>query len=160
MHQRKPIKSQPHFNLLPPAKRIALLCCMGLPLSAALTPVLAEQYDSLGKRDPFVTLTRSAPVEALEVVPPPPLANRPPGLAGLLVSEVSVAGMASNSSQDLVILKGVDNFTYFASKGSKLFDGYLEDIMGEKIVFKREVQYTRGDKKIYTVVKSVYTEEK
>lgn len=119
----------------------------------------AQQYDSKGKRDPFLSLKNTQQEEAPRILEPPPLDKRPPGLSGLLISEVSVTGMAANNAAKLVILKGTDSFTYFAREGSKLFDGYLAEISTEKVTFVRELVDTRGNKKTTKVVKRLYTED-
>lgn len=127
-----------------------LLC--GVTLAAQ---VRGQKYNSRGKRDPFLDLEAARKEQAPKVLEPPPLTERPPGLSGLLISEVSVAGSASNSAVKLVILKGIDDFTYFAQVGTKLFDGHLEGISGDKVIFVREVVDTRGKKRTTKVIKKV-----
>lgn len=119
----------------------------------------AQQYDSKGKRDPFVSLRNLQQDEAPRILEPPPLEKRPPGLSGLLISEVNVTGMAANNTARIVILKGTDSFTYFAREGSKLFDGYLAEISTDRVTFVRELVDTRGNKKTTRVVKRLYTED-
>ena len=119
------------------------------------TKVRGQEYNSQGKRDPFLDLEESRKEKAPKILEPPPLTQRPPGLAGLLISEVTVAGSASNSKMHLVILKGIDEFTYFARVGSKLFDGYLEEISDDKMIFTREVVDTKGKKRTTKIVKEV-----
>lgn len=128
-------------------------------LFGLITRVPAQDYHSQGKRDPFFSLYRAGKEEAPQIAPPPPLDQRPPGLPGLLISEVNVTGIASNSAAQIVLLRGTDNFTYFARVGSKLFDGYLEEVSQDKVTFVREVIDTRGNKKTTRVVKRLYTEE-
>lgn len=133
---------------------------MLLSLAGASHWVRAQDYNSKGKRDPFLNLgLRKEEAPKVAEPAPPPLQQRPAGLAGLLVSEVSVAGTASNKSTKIVILKGADNFTYFARVGSKLYDGYLEDISGDQVTFVREVVDAQGHKRITRVVKRLYTED-
>jgi hypothetical protein len=117
---------------------------------------LAQIYTSNGKRDPF-----DSPAEepATTVTGPPPLDRRPPGLSGLLISEVTVAGLAGSQQDNVVILKGVDKVSYLARKGSKLFDGYVVSISAEEVVFLRETD-PRDAKKTVKVVKRLYTEDK
>jgi len=119
------------------------------------------KYDSLAKRDPFISLMKKEEKsDAAEMVLPPPLESRPPGLAGLLISEVTVSGMATGAAREMVILRGIDESTYFASEGTKLFDGYLEKVTGDQVMFKREQVDTRGKKRVSSVVKRIQTEDR
>jgi hypothetical protein len=119
--------------------------------------VEGQSYNSQGKRDPFAPLIAK---QAERVVQgPPPLEKRPPGLAGLLISEVTVAGTAGNPHERIVILKGIDKYTYLARNGSKLFDGVLTEITSQEVTFSREVVDVRGNKHVSKVVKRLYTEE-
>lgn len=127
-------------------------------LATAVLPLQAQTYSYRGKRDPFIDLRATQKKTAPSVIQPPPFAKRPPGLSGLLISEVNVVGTAANSTQRIVILRGTDKFTYVAREGSKLFDGYVESIASEEVVFVREVFDTAGNKKSGKVVKQYYTE--
>lgn len=120
----------------------------------------AEDYIAGGKRDPFRSLLKLKSIAPVEVVQPPPLAQRPPGLAGLLISEVTVTGTASNNTKNLVILRGIDEASYIAGADSKLFDGFLKEITEDQVVFVREVVDTRGNRKKSEVIKHLYTEDR
>ena len=137
---------------------------LGAGIFLGLSAVAVGQgikYDSLAKRDPFISLAKKeAKSEAAEMVLPPPLESRPPGLAGLLIAEVTVTGMATGAAREMVILRGIDDATYFASEGTKLFDGFLEKVEGEQVKFKREQVDTRGKKRVSSVVKRIQTEDR
>jgi Tfp pilus assembly protein PilP len=132
------------------AALLVLLCWTGAVLEG-------QTYNSQGKRDPFAPLIAKTTERVVQG--PPPLEKRPPGLAGLLVSEVTVAGTAGSSQERIVILKGIDKYTYLARVGSKLFDGVLTEITNQEVVFSREVADLRGNKQVSRVVKRLYTEE-
>lgn len=132
---------------------------LGIVLLAGSSSMLAQKYESRGKRDPFVSLLHVKEAERVRIVPPPPLSQRPPGLPGLLVSEVTVAGIAAGPSGQLVVLKGIDGVSYLAKKGSTLFDGRIEEVSAERVLFSREQVDTRGNKKTSRVVKKMYSEE-
>ncbi len=137
-----------------------LLTTLALASAAAAgqTPV---PYNSHGKRDPFLDLrATSARPQPPRVLAPPPLEKRPPGLAGLLVAEVTVTGTASGPTAQIVILKGIDDVSYFARQGTKLFDGYVEKITGDEVVFVQIQTDTRGEQKISRVTKRTQTEER
>lgn len=120
----------------------------------------AQAYDSRGKRDPFIDLNALLSQEQPQVLRElPPLSQRPPGLAGLAISEVIVTGMAIGEESKVVLLRGVDDFTYLAREGNKLFNGYVSKISEEGVVFIQELVDTRGNKETTKIVKRLYTEE-
>ncbi len=123
---------------------LAVLCLGWLP---------AQSYSPGGKRDPFTDLASARQQAAPQTVQPPPFAQRPPGLSGLLISEVAVVGTAATNDQRIAILRGVDEFTYVAREGTKLFDGFVETIETDEVVFVREVFDTAGRKTTNKIVK-------
>jgi Tfp pilus assembly protein PilP len=119
------------------------------------------KYDSHGKRDPFQSLLNSVKrPEPAKVLAPPPLEKRPPGLAGLLVSEVTLTGTAKSPGSHIAILRGIDNVSYFAREGTKLYNGYVEKITDADVVFVREQVDTTGKKTISRVTKQIQTENR
>ena len=127
-------------------------------LSAFAATALAQTYSQGAKRDPFIDLRATRKTEAPALLQPPPFSQRPPGLSGLLISEVSVQGTAANDKTRLVILKGTDGFTYIAREGIRLFDGFVEAINSDGVVFVREVFDTTGKKTSSRVTKQFYIE--
>jgi len=121
-------------------------------------PLAAEKFNSRGKRDPFYNLFKAKQAETIQVGNVPPLSQRPPGLVGLLISEVTVSGTAGNQNTHLVILKGIDKETYIAHEGSKLYDGYIRSISNQEVVFVRNG--LEDDANLGRVVKQVLTEQK
>ena len=95
-----------------------------------------------------------------KVLPPPPLEERPPGLPGLLISEVSVAGVATSNSKNIIVLKGIDGISYIAEPGSKLFDGVLTKVDNVGVTFTRTELSTDGKTKNYKVTKPFNSSEK
>lgn len=139
-----------------PALTVSLLCL------ALCSTAFAQgiQFDSQGKRDPFESLlsAKKRP-EPVRVLAPPPLEQRPPGLAGLLVSEVTLTGTAESPGSHIAILRGIDNTSYFAREGTKLYNGYVEKITDDEVVFVREQVDTQGKKTISRVTKQIQTEQ-
>ncbi len=135
---------------------IVLVCSLGLPLE-----LVAQVYNPRGKRDPFINLQDLFRQEQPQVFIPelPPLSERPLGLVGLAISEVTVTGVAVGEGNRVVILKGVDGFTYLAREENKLFDGYVFEISEEEVVFIQEVLDPRGGRETLKVVKRLFTEE-
>ena len=132
------------------------VCSLGLPLE-----LLAQIYNPRGKRDPFVNLQDLFRQQQPQVFIPelPPLSERPLGLVGLAISEVTVTGVAVGEGNRVVILSGVDGFTYLAREENKLFDGYVLGISEEEVVFIQEVLDPRGGRETLRVVKRLFTEE-
>jgi len=135
---------------------IVLVCSLGLPLE-----LFAQVYNPRGKRDPFINLQDLFRQDRPQVFIPelPPLSERPLGLVGLAISELTVTGVAVTEGNRVVILKGIDGFTYLAREENKLFDGYLLEISAEEVVFIQEVLDPRGGRETLRVVKRLFTEE-
>jgi hypothetical protein len=139
-----------HFAII-----AALLC----PSLGSILRASGEEYLSSNKRDPFISpASFPAPPPPQRAVPPP-LDQRPPGLSGLLISEVTVAGTASGPNQVVVLLKGIDKMSYIARPGNRLFDGHISGITGSEVIFIREEVEPGGAKVTSRVVKRVYTED-
>ena len=135
-----------------------LLICL---LLIMITLCAQIKFDPQKKRDPFISLLKKQKIIAVaQIIPPPPLEERPPGLAGLLISEVSVTGTASNPETQLAFLIGIDGMTYFAREGTKLFDGYLEKISPAEVLFVHEQVDTQGKKRVSKITKHNQTEDK
>ena len=135
---------------------VLLVCSLGLP-----SELLGQVYNPRGKRDPFINLQEIFRQQQPQVFIPelPPLSERPLGLVGLAISEVTVTGVAIGEDRRVVILKGVDGFTYLARGENKLFDGYVSEISEEEVVFIQEVLDPRGGRETLRVVKRLFTEE-
>ena len=121
----------------------------------------AQEFDDAGKLDPFVDLSQWLREQQPEIFVQdalPPLSRRPPGLAGLTISEVIVAGMAVGVESKIVLLRGIDNFTYIAREEAKLFDGIISKISQEEVVFIQERLDPRGNKETTEIVKRLFTE--
>ena len=133
---------------------IVLVCSLGLPLE-----LVAQVYNPRGKRDPFINLQELFRQEQPRVFIPelPPLSERPLGLVGLAISEVTVTGVAVAEDNRVVILRG--GFTYMAREENKLFDGYVFEISEDEVVFIQEVLDPRGGRETLRVVKRLFTEE-
>ena len=135
---------------------IVLSCGLSLPVE-----LQAQIYDPRGRRDPFVDLDELFREEQPEVFIPelPPLSERPLGLVGLAIEEVAITGVAVGEESKVVLLRGVDGFTYMAREENKLFDGYIFEISQEEVVFIQEVLDPRGGRETLRVVKRLFTEE-
>lgn len=132
-----------------------------LPMEEKKIPDRAQiKYEGQGVRDPFMSLLTIKKEDRSKVIPPPPLEERPPGLPGLLISEVTVSGIAAGKDKEIVVLKGIDEVSYIAEPGTALFDGVLERIDQEGVVFSRKEQTSDGKTKTFLVTKPFFSSEK
>ena len=100
----------------------------------AAEPVQPEvyTYDPLGRRDPFVSLlNRGADIR--------PQGDRPTGLAGLSVNEVSLRGIILSEGTYLAVLQAPDNKTYIVRDNDLLYDGSVKTVSEDAVVFLQEV---------------------
>ena len=83
-----------------------------VPEAIEITEGTGFRYDSHGRRDPFVSLALG-----VNVLPPD---VRPPGLAGMLIQEVSLRGIVKTVDGYIAMIQGTDNKSYFARQGERL----------------------------------------
>src|SRR5690606_11630494 len=113
------------------------------PQSAPGVPPPAEQasepapagftYNAEGRRDPFVSLAgRGGSIGSV-------VGDRPSGLAGLLVSEVTLRGVVQTQGGPVAMLQGSDNRTYIVRPGERLFDGVVQRIQPDAMVILEDV---------------------
>jgi hypothetical protein len=97
-------------------------------------PGAGYSYDPAGRRDPFVSLSaRGAEL-------PVAAGQRPAGLPGLLIGEVTVKGtFKSPKGGFLALLQAPDGRTYTVKQGDKVFDGSVKAITSEAVVFSQDV---------------------
>ena len=89
-------------------------------------------YDPLGRRDPFVSLlNRGADIR--------PVSERPTGLAGLSVNDVSLRGIILSEGVYLAVLQAPDNKTYIVRDTDRLFDGSVKTVSEDAVIFLQEV---------------------
>lgn len=109
----------------------------GQPPGAAAPAPSAEaySYNPEGRRDPFVSLlNRGEDFRAAGAK-----TQRPEGLRGLLVSEVTLRGIVRSQGAFVAILQGPDNRTYIVRPNDRLFDGTVRSITADGVVFLQEV---------------------
>ena len=122
-----------------------------------------QEFNDSGKLDPFIDLNAWIRQEQPEIFlveyELPPLSQRPPGLAGLAISEVIVTGLAVGENSKVALLRGTDNFTYMAHEDATLFDGYVSQISPEEVVFVQVRTDATGNTETSEVIKRLFTEE-
>ncbi|MEE8349140.1 MAG: hypothetical protein V3R94_06200 [Acidobacteriota bacterium] len=123
----------------------------------------AQEFDDSGKLDPFIDLNvwirQQQPEIFIAEYALPPLSQRPPGLAGLAISEVIVTGLAVGDASKVALLRGTDNFTYMAHEDAKLFDGHISQISPEVVVFVQVRTDATGNTESSEIIKRLFTEE-
>jgi Tfp pilus assembly protein PilP len=93
-------------------------------------------YNPEGRRDPFVSLLRRGTATRAGTTG---IGERPPGLAGLEVAEVTLRGTVRSRDGFVAILQGVDQKTYIVRAGDKLFDGTVRTISQNDMVIVQQV---------------------
>lgn len=122
-----------------------------IPEGIELTEGSGYRYDARGRRDPFVSLALG-----LNILPPE---VRPPGLAGMLIQEVSLRGIVKTSDGYIAMIQGTDNKSYFARTGERLYDGSIENIDDERVVFRQEINDPLRVEKFQRIEKSLHPVE-
>ncbi len=137
---------------------VVITCGIGLTV-----PLQAQKFNDSGKLDPFIDLNEwireTQPEVFISDAVLPPLSQRPPGLAGLTISELIVTGLAVGESSKVALLRGVDNFTYMAQEDDKVYDGYISQISREEVVFVQEITDSTGNIESSEIIKRLFTEE-
>ncbi|HYS27644.1 MAG TPA: hypothetical protein VEP46_18675 [Vicinamibacterales bacterium] len=108
------------------------------PVAPAAGPQLEPQgytYDPQGRRDPFVSLLR----RGSDIGRSNAIGFRPPGLAGLETSEVTLKGTIASKGAFVGILQGSDSKTYIVKAGDKLLDGTIRTITPDSMVITQQV---------------------
>lgn len=102
------------------------------PLPAMAVPD-NYKYERRGRRDPFVNPV-PRPIDPEPAVP----VVRPPGLRGILISEVTIAGVVASPDPEMnrVVLLAPGNRRFFAAPGDALFDGVIKQIQKDGVVFE------------------------
>ena len=95
-------------------------------------PLAVYAYDPEGRRDPFVSLLS----RGTSLRPP---TERPPGLAGLSINEVTLRGIVASAGEYLAVMQSPDNRTYILHGDEQLFDAVVKTITAEGVVFLQEV---------------------
>jgi type IV pilus assembly protein PilP len=106
------------------------------PQAPAAQPVEAAKpgysYDPEGRRDPFQSLLGRGN-------DPQANANRPSGVAGLLISDVSVKGILRDRTGFVAMIQAPEGKTFLVKAGDKLFDGKVKAISQDKVIFSQDV---------------------
>ncbi len=106
-------------------------------------------YDPAGRRDPFRSLQQGVQEAAGS-------ATRPPGLPGTLIEELRVEGVIQTPDGIVAFAQNSrDNLSYTLKPGTKLYNGEVEKILPDKIVFKQQVSDPKALKPYTEVVREI-----
>lgn len=92
--------------------------------------VEAGSYDSLGRRDPFVSLIASR-----RSTTDNPIIRASHGLGSLLLADITVTGTARKGDIRFAILQGPDRQSYVAKVNDKIADAIIRRIDAQGVVF-------------------------
>jgi Tfp pilus assembly protein PilP len=107
----------------------------GTPPSASPSePVTGYSYDPAGRRDPFISLVRRGNEGARNES-----GERPAGLGGIAVSELTLRGTMQAREGFVALVQGPDQKTYIVKPGDRLFDGTIRAITSNAMVLMQEV---------------------
>lgn len=95
-------------------------------------PAEGYTYNPEGRRDPFVSLLQ----RGTDLRGP---TNRPEGIAGLIIAEITVKGIVKTPRGFFAMVVGPDNRTLIVRPNDRLFDGAVRAITQTEIVFSQEV---------------------
>ncbi len=90
-------------------------------------------YDPAGRRDPFRSL-----LDGLDAPDEEGVKVRPPGLPGMLIEELRLEGIIETPGGILAFVLGRDNLSYIIRPGTKLYNGEVQEILSDRVVFRQQ----------------------
>jgi Tfp pilus assembly protein PilP len=96
--------------------------------------VTGYTYDPAGRRDPFISLVRRGNENASNET-----GERPAGLAGIGVGELTLKGTMQAREGYVALVHGPDLKTYIVKPGDKLFDGTIRAITSNAMVLMQDI---------------------
>ncbi len=109
-------------------------------------------YDAAGRRDPFLSLLARTQLTA-------PEAQRPEGVPGLLIDEVTIQGIFELNGRMFSQVQTADKEkSYLIQEGDQLYDGEVVSITQNEVVFKQLVNDPSVIKPFREVVKKLNPE--
>lgn len=95
------------------------------------TPVSSGGYDSLGRRDPFVTL-----IAPRRGTPGTPVLAKPgQGLGSISIADASITGIVRKGDTMMAIVQGTGQQSYVVKVKDRLADGVVKSIDAKGVVF-------------------------
>lgn len=122
-----PARAQPQTAPAPPAAQ-----AQSVEPEGTRAAELPYSYNPEGRRDPFLSLLGRGNE-------PLAMGARPPGIAGLLIAEVTVKGTLRDQSGFIALVQSPENKTYMIRTGDRLLDGSVKAIGQDKVIFSQDV---------------------
>ncbi|HPC82679.1 MAG TPA: hypothetical protein P5234_05255 [Thermoanaerobaculaceae bacterium] len=102
-------------------------------------------YDAANRRDPFRSLL-AGPVKE-------DMGERPPGLRGMGIEEIQLKGILRLPEGWVAMIQGTDNMSHMIRAGMVLYDGTVERVESNRVVFKLQVSDPKSLKPYREVVR-------
>jgi hypothetical protein len=100
----------------------AMFCLLPLLIAAQQTENPNYTYDPENRPDPFVPYK-------------PKVIEVPPGQVS--VAQAKIVGITEQNGTRIAIIKGVDSKAHFLKEGDRIFDGLIERINNDSVVFRQ-----------------------
>ena len=117
--------------------------------NARMTKVSAKVEPPVRRRDPFEPLVSKKSGSGEPV-------NLPPGKAGLLISNMRIVGAVQGPNGSIAIVSNPQERVYFLHEGDHVYDGRVEKIALDGVVFRQTAKDAFGKVVDRTVTKRIY----
>jgi hypothetical protein len=117
------------------------------PAKAGATPD-GKVVPTAARRDPFLSLLNATKADGS--------ANLPPGKAGLVIASIRVDGTIKSGTSMLAVVSNSQQRVYFVREGDRLYDGEVEKISLDEVVFRESTKDAFGKPVEREVTKRLY----
>jgi Pilus assembly protein, PilP len=107
-----------------------------------------QPAETASRRDPFVSLLNASKTDTG--------ANLPPGKAGLVIASIRVDGAIKSQSGMIAVVSNPQQRVYFVREGDRLYDGEVEKINLDEVVFRETSKDAFGKPVEREVTKRLY----
>jgi hypothetical protein len=119
------------------------------------TPTKPAASNTTGQAPATATAHRD-PFQSLLNVSKSAGANLPPGKAGLVIASIRVDGAIKSQSGMIAVVSNPEQRTYFVREGDRLYDGEVEKINLDGVVFRESTKDAFGKPVEREVTKRLY----
>lgn len=106
-----------------------------------------EVKQAVARRDPFQSLLFAAKDQG---------ANLPPGKAGLVIATIRVDGAIKSPTGMIAVVSNPQQRVYFVREGDRLYDGEVEKINLDEVIFRESTKDAFGKPVEREVTKRLY----
>lgn len=104
-------------------------------------------YDPAGRRDPFRSLLAAQPSKETGV--------RSPGVRGVGVEELKLQGILRLPDGWVAMVQGTDNASYLIRAGTVLYDGTVDRVEPNRVIFRLQIADPKSLKPYREVVRTL-----